>query len=132
MKFKKFLALGPDIVMSGYLFVLDEEALREIGYFKTIEEFTNDNFITKEEYEKLRKKIKPFRDYFEMSTKKEKVQLMKNPQELQKVLIILFLLNIHQINGLIICNFFLEEFCISFEAIRFYKLIFIFLNYFFS
>jgi len=71
---QKALALGADAVMSGYIFALAEEACGEIGYSKTIEEFINDNFISKEEYEKLseeeKKELKPFRDYYGMSTKK--------------------------------------------------------------
>ena len=71
---QKALALGADAVMSGYIFALAEEACGEIGYAKTIEDFNNDNYISKEEYEKLnedeKKELKPFRDYYGMSTKK--------------------------------------------------------------
>ena len=51
-----------------------EEACEEIGYAKNIEEFSNENYITKEEYDKLyendKKELKPFINYYEMSTKK--------------------------------------------------------------
>ena len=71
---QKALALGADAVMSGYIFALAEEACGEIGYSKTMEEFAKENYITKEEYEKLseeeKKDLKPFRDYYGMSTKK--------------------------------------------------------------
>ena len=71
---QKALALGADAVMSGYIFALAEEACGEIGYSKSIEEFSKDNYINKEEYEKLneeqKKEMKPFRDYYGMSTKK--------------------------------------------------------------
>lgn len=59
--------------MSGYIFALAEEACGEIGYAKNIEEFAKDNYISKEEYSKLKdeekKDLKPFRDYYGMSTK---------------------------------------------------------------
>lgn len=71
---QKALALGADAVMSGYIFALAEEACGEIGYAKNIEEFAKDNYITKEEYDKLKDEEKnglsPFRDYYGMSTKK--------------------------------------------------------------
>ena len=71
---QKALALGADAVMSGYIFALAEEACGEIGYSKSIEEFSQDKYINKEEYEKLneeeKKEMKPFRDYYGMSTKK--------------------------------------------------------------
>lgn len=70
---QKALALGADAVMSGYIFALAEEACGEIGYAKNIEEFAKDNYISKEEYSKLKdeekKDLKPFRDYYGMSTK---------------------------------------------------------------
>ena len=71
---QKALVLGADAVMSGYIFALAEEACGEIGYSKTMDEFAKENYITKEEYEKLseeeKKDLKPFRDYYGMSTKK--------------------------------------------------------------
>ena len=71
---QKAIALGADAVMSGYIFALAEEACGEIGYSKNIEEFGEGNYITKEEYDKLeekeKKELKPFRDYYGMSTKK--------------------------------------------------------------
>ena len=71
---QKAIALGADAVMSGYIFALAEEACGEIGYAKSIEEFSKENYITKEEYQKLnedeKKEYKPFRDYYGMSTKK--------------------------------------------------------------
>jgi IMP dehydrogenase len=71
---QKALALGADAVMSGYIFALAEEACGEIGYAKNIEEFSKDNYITKEEFDKLKDEEKnglsPFRDYYGMSTKK--------------------------------------------------------------
>ena len=53
----KALALGADAVMSGYLFALAEEACGEIGYAKNISEYSKGNYLTKEEYDKLRKEI---------------------------------------------------------------------------
>ena len=71
---QKAIALGADAVMSGYIFALAEEACGEIGYSKNIEEFAEGKYITKEEYDKLeekeKKELKPFRDYYGMSTKK--------------------------------------------------------------
>ena len=71
---QKALVLGADAVMSGYIFALAEEACGEIGYSKTMDEFAKENYIPKEEYEKLseeeKKDLKPFRDYYGMSTKK--------------------------------------------------------------
>ncbi len=71
---QKALALGADAVMSGYLFALAEEACGEIGYAINSQEFAQNNFKTKEEYEKLseeeKKQLKPYRDYYGMSTKK--------------------------------------------------------------
>ena len=71
---QKAIALGADAVMSGFIFAKAEEACGEIGYAKSIEEFSKGNFITKEEYEKKggdeKKELKPFRDYYGMSTKK--------------------------------------------------------------
>lgn len=71
---QKALALGADAVMSGYIFALSEEACGEIGYAKSLNDFQNENFISKEEYEKLDEEEKnnysPFRDYYGMSTKK--------------------------------------------------------------
>ena len=70
---QKALALGADAVMSGYLFALAEEACGEIGYAKSMDEFSKDNYISKEEYDKLgdelKKEYKPYRDYYGMSTK---------------------------------------------------------------
>ena len=70
----KAFALGADAVMSGYLFVVTEEACGEIGYSKDIKEYTKGNYLTKEEYDKLdneqKKEYKRFRDYYGMSTKK--------------------------------------------------------------
>ena len=71
---QKALALGADAVMSGYIFALAEEACGEIGYAKSLDEFQKENFIAKEEYEKLneeeKKNYSPYRDYYGMSTKK--------------------------------------------------------------
>ena len=71
---QKALALGADAVMSGYIFALAEEACGEIGYAKSLNEFQNENFISKEEYDALneeeKKDYSPFRDYYGMSTKK--------------------------------------------------------------
>ena len=71
---QKALALGADAVMSGYIFALAEEACGEIGYAKSLDEFQKENFISKEEYEKLneeeKKDYNPYRDYYGMSTKK--------------------------------------------------------------
>ena len=71
---QKALALGADAVMSGYIFALAEEACGEIGYAKTVDEFAKENYISKEEYDKLKeeekKELSPFRDYYGMSTKK--------------------------------------------------------------
>ena len=71
---QKAIALGADAVMSGYIFALAEEACGEIGYSKNIEEFAEGKYITKEEYDKLeekeKKELRPFRDYYGMSTKK--------------------------------------------------------------
>ena len=71
---QKALALGADAVMSGYIFAMAEEASGEVGYSKSMEQFSNYDYITKEEYDKLpeedKKQYNPFRDYYGMSTKK--------------------------------------------------------------
>ena len=71
---QKALALGADAVMSGYIFAQAEEACGEIGYARSMDEFCKENYISKEEYDKLseeeKKDLKPFRDYYGMSTKK--------------------------------------------------------------
>ena len=71
---QKALALGADAVMSGNIFARAEEACGEVRYAYNVENYSNGESISVEEYNNLdvekKKNYKPFRDYYGMSTKR--------------------------------------------------------------
>jgi GMP reductase len=71
---QKALALGADAVMSENIFARAEEACGEVRYAYNVENYSNGESISVEEYNNLdvekKKNYKPFRDYYGMSTKR--------------------------------------------------------------